>query len=285
MPQTSPSAWQSTWEIWLTALDNTWRDLVEAAGALVPGLLGAVLVLLGGWLVAIILRRLIFRFGAGLDHIFALARDRLGLFQLELRWPVSRILGHTVFWLVIVFFLATASDVLGLPGLVEIFTGLLLNLPLLLVWAAVAFAFYVASGVAGSAATGLARSSGLANAALLGRLVRIVALIFAGIIVAGQVGVDVSLLVNVVTIMVAVLLGGAALAFGIGAGGITGNLIAAHYVRQNYRSGQRVVIGEFEGEILEITRSAVVLDTGKGRTMVPARLFNEQASLLLDSDD
>ncbi|MCY4181466.1 MAG: hypothetical protein OXF43_01060 [Gammaproteobacteria bacterium] len=279
------SAWQSTWDIWLSALDNTWRELVEAAGALVPGLIGAVLVLLGGWLIAIVLRKLIFRFGAGLDRMFALARDRLGLFQLELRWPISRIIGHSAFWLVIVFFLAAASDVLGLPGLVDIFTGLLLDLPLLLVWGAVAFALYVASGVAGGAVTGLARASGLANAVLLGRLTRIGALLFAGIIVASQLGIDVTLLVNVVTIVVAVLFGGAALAFGIGAGGITGNLIAAHYVRQNYRVGQRVAIGELEGEILEITRSMVVLDCGKGRSMVPARLFNEQASLLLEADE
>ena len=37
----------------------------------------------------------------------------------------------------------------------------------------------------------------------------------------------------------------------------------------------RVAVGAFEGEILEITRCAVILDTERGRTMVPARRFKE----------
>ena len=99
-----------------------------------------------------------------------------------------------------------------------------------------------------------------------------------------QVGIDLTLLVNVVTIATAAVLGGAAVAFGIGAGGMTGNLISAHHVRRNYRVGQRVAVGSFDGEILEITRSAVILDAQEGRTMVPARLFNEQASVLKEKE-
>ncbi len=275
---------QSTYEIWLAALDNTFRELIEAAAAFVPGLIGAVLILSAGWLFALLLRKLIFRFGVGLDRVFAAVRDRLGLVQADLRWPISRVLGHCAYWLVMVFFLAAATDVLGLPGLVDVFTQILLNLPLLLFWAAIAYALYVASGIAGGAVTALAQSAGLAQAALLGRVAKYISVIFAGIIVAGQVGVDVTLLVNVVTILVAVLFGGLAVAFGIGAGGVTGNMIAAHYVRRNFRVGQRVVIGDFSGEILEITPSAVILETEDGRASVPARLFNEQASLLLDQE-
>ena len=90
--------------------------------------------------------------------------------------------------------------------------------------------------------------------------------------------------VTSVTIEIAIFLGGAAVAFGVGAGGTAGNLIAALHVRQSYRVGERVVVGPHECEILEITRSAVILDTGKGRTLVPARVFNEQASVPMDPE-
>ena len=278
------STWQSTYDIWLAALDNTYRELVEAAAAFVPGLVGAALLFLVGWLLAVALRALILRLGTGIDRMFYAARDRIGQTQIELRWPISRIVAHTVYWLVIVFFLAAMSKLLGLPGLVDIFAQVLLYLPLLLVWAVVLFLVYVASGLAASAVTAAGRSSGLANAGLLGRLVRAFILTFAVIIVVSQLGIDVTLLVNLVTIATAVLLGGAAVAFGIGAGGVAANIIAAHYVRQNYRVGQRVAVGPFEGEILEITRSAVILDAEDGRTMVPARLFNENASVLVDRE-
>ena len=278
------SARQATYDIWLAALDNTYRELVEAAAAFVPDLVGAAFLFLVGWLLAISLRAMILRLGSGIDRMFYALRDRFGQTQIELRWPISRILAHTVYWLVIVFFLAAVSKLLALPGLADIFSQILLYLPLLLVWAVVLLAVYMASGLAAGAVTRAARSSGLSNAGLLGRLARVFILTFAVIIVVGQLGIDVTLLVNVVTIATAVLLGGAAVAFGIGAGGIAGNIIAAHYVRQSYRVGQRVAVGSFQGEILEITRSAVILDAAEGRTMVPARLFNENVSVLVDRE-
>ena len=278
------STWQATYDIWIAALDNTYRELVEGAAAFVPDLVGAALLLVLGWVLAIALRAFILRLGTGIDRMFYAVRDRLGLTQVELRWPISRILAHTVYWLVIVFVLATVSKVLALPGLADLFDRILLYLPLLVVWAVVLFALYMASGLAAGAVTRAARSSGLAGAALLGRVTRVFILTFAVIIAAGQLGVDVTLLVNVVTIATAVLLGGGAVAFGIGAGGIAGNVIAAHYVRRSYHVGQRVAVGSFEGEILEITRTAVILDAEEGRTMVPARLFNENVSVLVDGE-
>ena len=278
------STWQATYDIWLAALDNTYRELVEGAAAFVPDLVGAALLFLLGWLLAIALRASILRLGTGIDRMFYAVRDRVGLTQVELRWPISRVLAHTVYWLVIVFFLAAVSKLLALPGLADIFDRILLYLPLLVVWAAVLLAVYMASGLAAGAVTRSARASGLASAGLLGRVTRVFILTFAVIIVAGQLGVDVTLLVNVVTIATAMLLGGGAVAFGIGAGGIAGNVIAAHYVRRSYQVGQRVAVGSFEGEILEITRTAVILDAEEGRTMVPARLFNENVSVLVDGE-
>ena len=275
---------QATYDIWLAALDNTYRELVEAAAAFVPDLVGAALLFVLGWLLAIALRAFILRLGTGIDRMFYAARDRFGLTQVELRWPISRVLAPTVYWLVIVFFLAAVSKLLALPGLADLFNRLLLYLPLLVVWTVVLFAVYMASGVAAGAITRSARASGLASAALLGRVARVFILTFAAIIVAGQLGIDVTLLVNVVTIATAVLLGGGAVALGIGAGGVAGNVIAAHYVRRSYGVGQRVAVGSFEGEILEITRTAVILDAESGRTMVPARLFNENVSVLVDGE-
>ncbi len=276
------SPWQATYDIWITALDNTYREMVEAAAAFVPGLVGAALLFLLGWLLALALRASILRLGTGVDRMFYAARDRIGQTQIELRWPISRILAHTVYWLVIVFFLAAVSKLLALPGLADLFNRILRYLPILLVWAVILLVAYMASGFAAGAVIRAARSSGLASAGVLGRVVRVLILTFAVIIVAGQLGVDVTLLVNVVTIATAMLLGGGAVAFGIGAAGVAGNIIAAHYVRRSYHAGQRVAVDSFEGEILEITRTAVILDTEEGRTMVPARLFNENVSVLVD---
>ena len=72
------STWQSTCDIWLAALDNTYRELVQAAAAFVPGLVGATLLFVLGWLLAIALRALILRLGTGIDRMFYAVRDRPG---------------------------------------------------------------------------------------------------------------------------------------------------------------------------------------------------------------
>jgi len=107
MEQTSDGPnWQTTYDIWIAALDNTYRELVETAAAFVPDLVGAALLFVLGWLLAIALRASILRLGAGIDRMFHVVRDRLGLTQIELRWPISRVLAYTIYWLVIVLFLA-----------------------------------------------------------------------------------------------------------------------------------------------------------------------------------
>ena len=282
-PQGNGATWKDTYDVWIDALEGNYREVIEGAAGFVPNLISAAILLVVGWLLATGLRFLILRFGTRLDRLFQAARDRLGPAQGELRWPLSRILAFVVYWLVIVFFLAVVSETLGLPGLTEALDEVLFHLPILLICAVVLFVVYLLSGVAANAVTTAARSSGVRNSRLLGRAVRVLIMTLAVIVVISQLGIDLSLLVNIVTVIAGMMLGGLAVAFGIGAGGIAGNVIAAHYVRQTYRIGQRVAVGSFEGEILEITRHAVILDTSGGRTQVPARMFNETASVLVDA--
>ena len=284
-PQESGTTWKSTYDVWVDALESNYREVIEGAAGFVPNLISATVLLVFGWLLAAAMRFLILRFGTQFDRMFQAARDRLGPAQTELRWPISRMLAFVVYWLVIVFFLAVVSETLGLPRLSDAFDEILVHLPILLICGAVLFVAYLLSGAAANSVTAAARSSGVRNSRLLGRAVRVVIVTLAAIIVIGQLGVDLTLLVNIVTIVTGMLLGGLVVAFGIGAGGVAGNIVAAHYVRQIYRVGQRVSVGSYEGDILEITRHAVILDTEEGRTQVPARLFNETASVLVDPGD
>jgi len=59
------------------------------------------------------------------------------------------------------------------------------------------------------------------------------------------------------------------------------NIIAAHYLRQIYRVGHTVRIGEAQGKISEITNSAVILENANDRIIVPAKEFSDKVSILL----
>ncbi len=75
--------------------------------------------------------------------------------------------------------------------------------------------------------------------------------------------------------------GGFALAFSLGAQPLMLDLIAAHQARRRCRIGQALHLGGFEGQIVELTPTGLVLETAGAGVSLPARLLHEQPVVLL----
>ena len=262
-------------------LTESFDNFVRTLGDYIPSLLGAAVLLLIGIGLAWVLRWLILRLGTGIDRLY----HRFGLgSNLSLRWPVSRIISGVVFWLVILFFATAAAEVLSLPGLTEWLNKLIAFLPavlvtLLIVVAGILLGDYVRDHVRVSAA-----SLGLEQTELLASLIRLIILIVAVILAFEHLGLDVGVVEEIMVIAVAAFFAAIALAFGLGASLTVTNIISSHYVRKLYRIGQRIRINNIEGNILEMTPTAVILDTVDGRIVIPSKSFNEHTSILLDED-
>jgi small-conductance mechanosensitive channel len=119
----------------------------------------------------------------------------------------------------------------------------------------------------------------------LGNAVRLVIIVLAIIVGLRQVGVDVQLIENALIVCLAAVALAVALTFGMGAGTIVASMIAINQLKRIYGKGQRVKIDGIEGRIVEFIKSAVILDTDTGRAMIPARTFQERASILLDEEE
>lgn len=100
-----------------------------------------------------------------------------------------------------------------------------------------------------------------------------------------QLGLDVTVFANIITLAAGALFVSVALAFGIGAGDAVRNVMASHYVRNAYRPGQRVRLQELEGEILEMTQADVIIETNEGEARIPARHFMEHVTLIIQMDE
>jgi len=118
-----------------------------------------------------------------------------------------------------------------------------------------------------------------------GNAVRITIIILAIIVSLRQIGVNVQLIENALIVCLAAVALAVALSFGLGAGSIVTNIIAINQLKRIYVKGQRVKIDHIEGQIVEFIKSAVILDTDSGRAMIPAKSFQERASILLDEDE
>lgn len=269
---------------WLRSL---WAELATLPARLadfLPAVLAALGLLLLGWLLGWFLRTWVVRLLDMAEHRFV---DRVRRFVSSgpgVERRASEIIGSFVFWVVFVVFLAAATDALGLPALSSWLGGLTQFLPRLLLATLIVLAGVLAGRLLRETVTTAVTAGGLRGGEFLGGGVQVAVLTAATVTAVDQIGIDSGFFTSTVLITVAALLAGTALAFGIGAGGSAANIIALHYVRQRYRVGQTIRVGEVEGVITEIGTTEVVLDTGETHVQVPGHLFARQAAAVVKED-
>jgi len=249
-----------------------------------PSVAAAVVILLAGWLFARLVKAVVLQLGAATARLSRQAGLARGLRYANLPFPLSVILGNVAFWLIILLFLSLATHVADVPAVAAWLQALLGYLPVLLASAAVVLLGYLLAVFLRDSISSTGKAVGLENARLLGQTVFLIVLIVTLIVGIGQLGVDVTLLAVIVAVAASALFGAMGLAFGLGASASVDNIIAVHYLKRLYQSGQRVRVGRVEGVILEITPTAVVIDAREGRAVIPARKFNDEVSILLDME-
>lgn len=262
-------------------------QVAETMFAFLPSILGSITLMVVGWLLARMLRGITRRV---VTHILErLARQRVArtsaidsrVQQSQTYKSAPAVVAAIIYFMVLMFFFAAAIEALGLPAISNVLSLVTAYLPRVLAAAMIAFFGLWAGDFVNSM---MQRATGLKildYAPLAGRALQVLIGVVFLIIAVGQLGIDSTVLVITLAIVFASAFGAAALAFGLGARTTVGNIIASRYVKRAYRAGDTVKIGDFQGQVTEITDTAVMLDSGDGRIMVPAERFADDVSLLL----
>jgi len=261
---------------------DSFNELIQTISSYLPNLVSALALLLLGLILAGITRWIIIRLSDGLDRVVHV----IGFTSIPVlkNWPIGVILGWLAYWLIILFFITSAVETIGLPGLANWLERLINNLPIYFVAIACIVVGVLIGNYIRDRIHAAAKLSGMRHAEMLGSWLRIIIIIFAVITGLAQIGMDLSLVEQILIILVTAIVGAIALAFGLGAGPTLANVISGRYVRKIYQVGQKITINGVSGEILELLPTGVVLDTDAGRTFVPAKMFEENASVLLDNE-
>lgn len=259
------------------------ENVTDAVINFLPSVLGAGLLILVGLLLAYLLsiaaRSLIER---GLHRIARSKTIRARVQQSPLYTGLPRLGGQLVFWLIMLFFLAAAIEALGLTAVSSIVGYATAYVPRILAAVGIIFVGFWLGELARAFSVRAAASANLSQGEVLGQIVRVVVLTLAAILAVEHLGIDSSVLNTVAVTIVAATLGAAALAFGLGARETVSNIIGSHYVRKNFRPGDRVRIGDVEGTVVEIDNTLVTLESESGRVMVPGQRFSRDNCTLLE---
>lgn len=242
---------------------------------LLPKLMVALLVLGLGYLLARLVRLLVMRLFGYINQLINRRFKEIDLTQ------STNLVGTTFFWLILFSAFLLIADILGLSVIKTWMDRILLYTPNLIA----AIFIMLAAIIFGKFISEFFQSAGkkldLHYAATLGRMAQSFILITAIIIAIDQIGVEVTFLINIIDIVLAAVLFGAALAFGLGARTSISNILATFYIRRMYKEGDSIKIGEIEGVVTRIDATMVVLDNEEGQFFIPSKAFNETQSFLI----
>lgn len=265
---------------WSAGLSAAFTQFAERAGQYLPSVAGAFLLLLIGWVVARVLRTLAIRAALIVDRMLFRLTSTGGTERSRLPQSSARIFGSIVFWVVLLFFITAATQVLGLQAFTSWLASVANYMPTLFAGTLIIAAGFLLSRLARDVVIATSAIAGRRQRELLGRTVQISILVTALLVGADQIGIQVTFLVIIAAAAGGTVAISVALALSLGARNYVANLIGGHHFRQMFSVGQQVKIAGFEGRILEFTPVAVILETEDGRVTLPAKLFGEEPVVL-----
>jgi hypothetical protein len=204
-----------TWGEAITlSLLNLWERFVN----FLPALVGAILVFIAGWIVAVAL-------GKAVEHIVKIIRiddviekagtkGRLRKAGVELN--IAKFFGGLVKWFLILVFLMAATDILHLVQVTSFLNSIVLYLPNVIVAAVILAIAFLIGNFAYAVIKGSTKVAGIVSATLLATIAKWAIVIFGLLAAFIQLGVASSLINTIFIGFIAMLSLAGGLAFGLG---------------------------------------------------------------------
>jgi small-conductance mechanosensitive channel len=246
-----------------------WHGLWAKVVAFIPNLAAALVLLVVGYALARIAQRVgtAVLQRVGLDRVALRVGVSGVLEQSGIRASAAEVVGHLLFWLLMLMFLVSAAETLGLPNVSETIDAFVLYVPRVIAAAVITVVGVTLASFAHDVVRSGAEGLGVEYARALGKLAYGVLLIVTASLALGQLRVETLLLNRVVEITLMAAGAGLALTLGLGTRDVARHIVAGVYLRDLYRPGMTLVIGEQSGAVQEVGTVVTRLRTPDGGSL------------------
>ena len=251
---------------------NALTQTFSAFGNALPGIIGALVLLLVGYFIAKIIARII-RKALQMAKVDTLA-DKLQDIELVsksgLNIVPSAIISKVVYYMVFLAFVIASASALGVEEISTLINQLVAYIPKLLVAAVIlAIGLWFANFIKDILKTAL-DSMGVSGSGVISNIVFYFLFINIALSALGQAGIDMSFLNNNLTM----ILGGAVLAFAIGYGfasrDVMANLLGGLYGRNKFQKGDVIRVNDTKGQVVDIDATSLTLQSENNtRVVIP----------------
>lgn len=250
----------------------------------IPRFVNGLIILIIGYIISWIVRwiiRFIFR-RIRLDEL----GERTGMHNtmrgLGVRVGLAQIIAQTVFFFLLLSFATSAASLMGLAAVAQLLSNVLLFVPRAISAAILIIFGSMLARFLGNTITAVAENVNITYGRALGKIIEYAIVAFVVVLAISTLGVDTTILTTSLTIIIAAAGLAVALTFAWGSRESARNVIAGYYVRQNFRPGQQLSLGDYSGTIRSTTGAYTVLEVpgegGQVRTIsLPNSLLMQNA--------
>jgi len=262
---------------WQSALSRSYEQLNDYLVLHVPQLLSALFLILLGWVIAWLCSKLTLTTVKFVGRMWQkAAREVTANSVAQIKLSHALVISKSVFWVVMLFFVAAATSSLGLDFFSSWLNALLRYLPQLLAAVFIITAGYLMGNIVGVMVESAAEKSSFSQPSSIGSIAKFSIFFVALVVGIEQLGINIQFITTFIIVVVGVLLFGLALAFGIGSNSFVANIIAAKQAKKHFRLNEYVKIASTEGTLVDITATMLLIETEEGRMLIPARVCMDE---------
>lgn len=224
-----------TVEQWLAVINQSLQNVWVQMLSFLPDLIGAIIVLIVGLIVAVGLDKLVERviYHLKVDSLLRKLGVETYLHRGNVELDSGHFLGKIVYWFMVIVFVLAASDILGFVALSQFLGEVLLYIPQVVVAFLIALSGVVVAGFLKKLVATSVMASRLHAGKFLGSLTWWVVVVFGLLAAVSQLGVATEIIQTIITGVIVMLALAGGLAFGLG-----GKEVAKDMLEKGYREWQ-----------------------------------------------
>ena len=247
------------------------EDLIKGFLSAVPNIVGAILLILIGWLLskfaAKLLRRLlksigIDRLAEKLNEIDLVARSNLQIVP-------SAVLSKILYYFLFFIFISAATDVLGIEAVSELMNDFLNYIPYLISALIVFVVGLLLADFLRNIVLTTCQSLGIPAANFIATFAFYFLFLNVVMITLDQAQIDTDFIQDNLSIILAGIVLAFAIGYGFAARPIVANLLAAYYNRQKVQVGDTIAIDGVKGEVVGKDNTSLTLQAEDRKVVVP----------------
>lgn len=252
-------------------LTNIFSNLLSDFLSVIPGLFGAIVLIIVGLIIAKILRKSVRTVleKIQIDKLSEQLNEIEIVHKANFEIKISSILSSVLYYFVLILFLVAATDVLGMAAISDLVKNIFEFIPNLVVAMIILVLGILMADMIKNLVTTACESLGIPSGKLIGNLLFYFLFINIVILALTQAGIETNFLSRNLSIMIAGIVFAFALGYGLASKGIMSNFLASYYSSNLINEGDKITIDGVTGTIEEMNKSTITLATPTSKIVFP----------------